>query len=99
MNGSWTDDKQPPERIRQNLSNVKSVLRKRGRKRARRKEEEEASPARPVKRRHTMGSLEALEEHIEEALTIARVLDRDVLHHVIQLLRRAPNEVVWKLGQ
>jgi len=42
---------------------------------------------------------EKLEEQIDDCLTAARSLDREVLHNVIGLLRKARNEVVWKLGQ
>ena len=41
--------------------------------------------------------LEALEEQIDECLTMARNLDREELESVIHLLRRARNEIVWKL--
>jgi hypothetical protein len=40
-----------------------------------------------------------LEEHIDDCLTVAKLLDREGLGHVIRLLRQARNEVVWKLGQ
>lgn len=43
--------------------------------------------------------LESLEERIDEGLTMARNLDVSGLENVIQLLRRARNEVVWKIGQ
>jgi hypothetical protein len=41
---------------------------------------------------------EQLEEQIDDCLTAARSLDREVLHNVIGLLRKARNEIVWKLG-
>jgi hypothetical protein len=94
-----------PERIKANLANVKSVLRKKKRKKPGRK------PGRPPgavaavvavaiepARTSTKG-FEQLEEQIDDCLTSARSLDREVLHNVIGLLRRARNEVVWKLGQ
>jgi hypothetical protein len=95
-------EKEVPERIRQNLSNVKSILRKKQRKRGRRRQEQDqaaGAPARPAAARRASDSLEALEEHIDEALTLARVIDREGLQSVIHLLRRARNEVVWKQGQ
>src|SRR5262245_7314694 len=95
-------EKEVPERIRQNLSNVKSILRKKQRKRGRRRQEQDqaaGAPARPDAPRRANDSLEALEEHIDEALTLARVIDREGLQSVIHLLRRARNEVVWKQGQ
>ncbi|HEV3262861.1 MAG TPA: hypothetical protein VG013_38860 [Gemmataceae bacterium] len=94
------DEKTVPERVRQNLSNVKSVLRKRRRKRAATKRAAEppealaAAPSRPASR-----GLNLLEEQVDECLTSARNLDREGLANVIGLLRRARNEVVWKMGQ
>jgi hypothetical protein len=94
-------EKEVPRRVRQNLANIKSVLRKKGRKRGRRQEPEQAegvevavSPA-----RRSSHGLEQLEEQIDECLTAAKVLDREGLEHVIRLLRQARNEVVWRLGQ
>jgi hypothetical protein len=91
-----------PNNIRQNLSNVKSVLRKRGRTSARRRAKFEASalPAgtAPPAPRASKG-LALLEERIDECLTAARGLDRDALADVINHLRRARNEVVWTIGQ
>ena len=43
--------------------------------------------------------LERLEEQIDECLTLARTLDREGLSGVIVMLRRARNEVVWKMGE
>ncbi len=95
-------EKEVPERVRQNLSNVKSVLRKGLRKSGKRKQARDAAagiaPAAVAPRRST-DALANLEEHIDEAITIARVLDREGLQSVISLLRRARNEVVWKQGQ
>jgi hypothetical protein len=93
-------EKEAPERVRQNLSNVKSVLRKRRRKRAATKQAEEqpeavqAAPIRPKSK-----GLDLLEEQVDECLTLARNLDREGLASVIGLLRRARNEIVWKTGQ
>ena len=42
--------------------------------------------------------LELLEEAIDDCMTFARQLDRDILVTVIGLLRRARNQVVWQLG-
>jgi DNA-binding MurR/RpiR family transcriptional regulator len=46
---------------------------------------------------HAQG-LEALEEQIDDCLTVAKHMDRDALDDVIRLLRNARNAVVWKLG-
>jgi len=43
--------------------------------------------------------LASLEENIDNCLDQARSLDRDGLEGIIKLLRRARNEVVWKLGE
>ena len=43
--------------------------------------------------------LELLEEQIDECLVLAKEVDRDGLASVIALLRRARNEVVWKMGE
>jgi hypothetical protein len=42
--------------------------------------------------------LEALEERIDDCLTVAKHMDREGLDDVIRLLRNARNAVVWKLG-
>ena len=55
-----------------------------------------ASVAAPRKR---VRGFESLEEQIDECLTLAKNLDREGLSSVINLLRRARNEVVWKMGE
>ncbi len=92
-----------PEKVRQNLSNVKSVLRKKLRSKPS-KSKKQNRPAEPTgtiadaPRRRVRG-LDALEEQIDECLTLAKNLDREGLINVISLLRRARNEVVWKMGE
>ena len=95
-----------PENIKNNLSNIKSVLRKKSRKRGRPKKTHHAEPAaasvvvvemKPA--RAAVRSLETLEERIDDCLTMARGLNRDELIDVVRLLRRARNEVVWKMGE
>lgn len=89
--------------IRNNLANLKSVLRskKRGRVADRTQGPRDAahegrSLAATVP---TGGSpLEALEHQIDECLILARSGDPEGLMEVIQLLRRARNAVVWKMG-
>jgi hypothetical protein len=100
-----------PKSVKNSLANLKSVLRSKKRKRiARRAEEsqlaESSVPGRPPESRPRVarvpsGSsrLEALELQIDEALIVAKHIDREGLHDVIGLLRRARNEVVWKMGQ
>jgi hypothetical protein len=100
-----------PDRVKQNLSNIKSVLRqKRRKKRGRPKKSVNAAaetatsavvvmvtPVEPP--RKVVRGLGNLEEQIDECLTLARGLDREGLASVIVLLRRARNEVVWKTGE
>jgi hypothetical protein len=91
-----------PNNVRQNLSNVKSVLRKRGRKSAKRRARLEAAappPGTPPAPRPVSKGLPLLEERIDDCLTAARSLDRDALADVINHLRRARNEIVWMIGQ
>jgi len=45
-----------------------------------------------------MGSI-SLEEQIDDCLALAKEMDREGLVSVIALLRRARNEVVWKMGE
>ena len=86
-----------PSSVRSNLANLKSLLRKRrrlglsigGKVVAR-------ASAHPG---NAPNGLEALEEHIDSSLTMARTLDRSGLAEVIHLLRAARNKVVWKLGE
>ena len=92
-------EKEVPERVKQILSNVKSVLRKKGRERRAAKAQPAESVVTTAPRKAAGRSLEPLEEQIDDCLSLAKHLDRDGLGHVIQLLRRARNEVVWKQGQ
>lgn len=95
-----------PDNVKANLSNLKSVLRSKKRKNVARRAQEAqpngaaAQPAAPVARKPLGSSkLDALEMQIDECLILARQLDRQELHDVIGLLRRARNAVVWKIGQ
>jgi hypothetical protein len=99
-------EKAVPATVKSNLSNIKSVLRSKKRKKVARVAQADppaATPAAPqakVARIPTGGSkLEALELQIDECLIAARHLDREGLHDVIGMLRRARNAVVWKIGQ
>jgi hypothetical protein len=90
-----------PEKIKQNLANIKSVLRKQGRKKPGRRKKEQAAEATaavapPRKRVH---GLESLELAIDDCLTRARQMDKEGLGDVIGLLRQARNAVVWKMGK
>ena len=84
-----------PANVKGILFNVKSVLRKKGRKKlGRPKKVEQAAavaiastPPKPV--RIVLKGLEALEEQIDDSLTVAKQLDRDGLDDVIRHLRKA----------
>jgi hypothetical protein len=93
-----------PERVKKNLSNVKSLLRQ-ARRTKPGKPQKESLPAEPTAAtnaaapRKGVRGLETLEEQLDECLTLAKNLDREGLSSVINLLRRARNEVVWKVGE
>lgn len=85
-------------RERNACNNVKSILRKRRRKRGHREDTAETgAPVAAVK--ISRASLELLEERIDDCMVLTRALDREGLGTVYKLLRRARNEVVWKQGQ
>jgi len=94
-----------PPNVQKHMSNVKSVLRKKGRKKLGRPKKVEqdgavqAASTQPKPTRIAPKGLEALEEMIDDCMTIAKRMDREGLGDVIRLLRNARNEVVWKLGQ
>jgi hypothetical protein len=89
-----------PTNAKQGLSNIKSQLRKE-KKLGKRKAAVAAAAgageaaARPV--RLSVKGLEALEEHIDDALGMAKTLDRTALEPVIQALRKARYEVILKM--
>jgi hypothetical protein len=94
--------KEVPEKIKNNLANVKSVLRKKQRKKGGRPPQSEQTMAvvsEVAKPKVGTRGLEALEEQIDDCLGFAKQLDREGLEDVIGLLRRARNGVVWKSGQ
>lgn len=88
-----------PNSVKQNLANVKSLLRKKTRLGVP-LEAKLPPPALKAKGgNHAAGTLATLEEQIDDCLTMARMMDREGLQTVIDHLRRARNEVVWKMGQ
>jgi len=100
----WLKDhpgvKEVPNKVKSSLANSKSVLRKKGRTRGKREQIERAAQpnaAAPLRRGGLV--LEALEEQIDDALTLAKNIDRESLDAVIQYLRQARNLVVWKMGK
>jgi hypothetical protein len=96
----WLTDhpgnKEVPERIKGSLSNMKSILRN---KRRKKKQAAQGTTTAQVTPLTTDKRLEQLEEAIDDCMTFARQADQDILATVIGLLRRARNQVVWQLGQ
>ena len=90
-----------PERVTKILANLKSVLRRKpGKKRGRKAAVQPAvSTPPPASTGLPKKGLQALEEHIDESLTLAKNIDREGLDGVINRLRQARNEVVWKIGR
>jgi hypothetical protein len=100
------DDPEMPQRIKYIMSNTKSLMRKKLRKRKGKKQpaaavawvsETESMVETPAAAGYE--GLELLEEKIDDCMTLAKNLDRQGLAGVIELLRRGRNEVVWKIGQ
>jgi hypothetical protein len=94
-------EKEVPSNVKAILHNLKSVLRKKRRQRRAGKAQEvliavEAAPA-SVAGTAAKG-LGQLEERIDECLAVARSMDREGLAQVIELLRRARNQVIRKAG-
>ena len=91
------------ERIKGNLANVKSVLRKENREKGGKKKARVRGAVVAVLQNTALasgtGGFDQLEEQIDDCLTTARNLDRGALHSVIGLLRKARNERVWQPGQ
>jgi hypothetical protein len=83
------DDAKLEATVRNNMANMKSVMRKKLHHGVYRFSSVAKSG----------NTLDGLEELIDECLTLAKTSDRDGLANVITLLRRARNEVVWKRGQ
>ena len=99
------EEKEVPDRVKGILFNVKSKLRKKlGAKRSRpRQEEQPANAEQPIEvapiRRVPLRGLEAVEESIDDCLTLAKSIDSEGLEGVIDLLRKARNGVIRKLVQ
>ncbi len=81
--------------VKSSMANLKSLARKKLRGKPAAASTNVASA--PASR--ATSKLEHLEELIDDCLTTARNQDREGLKDVLNLLRRARNEVVWKLGQ
>jgi hypothetical protein len=100
--GRWLEDhpgyREIPLNVKQNMANVKSVMRKKRRRRRALADQKLVAQGMQVKRIPSKG-LEALEEQIDDCLTQAKNLDRESLAHVINHLRTARNQVVFIQGQ
>jgi hypothetical protein len=107
----WLEDHpgytEVPENVKTGLANLKSVLRKKLRRRGRRPASEtggETTTAvarkapRMLSKNAADRGLEKLEMMIDECMMLAVSLDREGLDDVIRILRSARNAVVWKLG-
>jgi hypothetical protein len=92
------DSQDVAKNVRNNLANLKSVLRKqakgKGGRRGRPPGWGKAFSLSAGGKR-----LELLEDQIDECLTLARTIDRTLLESVIRHLRSARNNVVWLTGQ
>ena len=89
-----------PESAKGAMSNIKSLMRNNSRKRQKFAFEPtvnhaaEKAPAPPK-----VSKLEQLEIQIDDCFALAKIIDPEGLEHVIKLLRKARNAVVWKQGQ
>lgn len=96
------DHTEMPTNVKNLLSNLKSSMRKGSRKRKKAaiaKSAAESTGRGAAVAKAPVKSLEQIEIQIDECLTLAKNIDRQGLDHVIKILRRARNEVVWKMGQ
>jgi hypothetical protein len=106
-------EREVPQKVRANLSNIKSVLRKQAPKKGGRPKKTAGTPEptgahmarqsapNPVAATNSAAPspLEQLEEQIDDCLSLAKSLDRERLSHVISMLRHARNLVVWEQGR
>lgn len=90
--------KEVPLRVKQGLSNVKSVLRSKGGPKQSEKALHLANGASHSPRRLPVTVLEKLELQIDECLSLARSANAEALSEVASDLRKARNAVVWKQG-
>jgi hypothetical protein len=112
----WLKDhpgqKDVPKRVKANLQNIKSVLRKQARKRKGGRPKKAAAavtngamvqaPAPAASQpttNATRAELEQLEIAIDDCMSQTKYIDAEGLQDVIDLLRRARNRVVWKQGE
>jgi hypothetical protein len=94
-----------PDNVKTGLANVKSVMRSKSRKRGRPSKSDVAAALAAAPKLSVMETenaaekgLEKLEIRIDECIADARNLQVKGLDDIINALRRARREVVWKLG-
>ena len=107
--GRWLADHpgntEVPHNVQKSMAKVKGLLRKKSRKRRKATTVEPGAPVTPTNSvppafvKIAPKSLEALEEQIDDCLTLAKKTDKEGLAEVIRMLRNARNGVVWMLGQ
>jgi len=91
-----------PKSVKANLANLKSGLRSKQRLKVASRAQKKLPPGEQQKVATVPTGdthLEMLEYQIDECLILAKSFDRDALESVISHLRRARNEVVWKIGK
>jgi hypothetical protein len=84
-----------PKNIQQAAFNVKSVMKKKKRKRMKAEGDNGAASTAP---RTPVKVLQSLEEQIDQCLFMARSVGSDALGDVVESLRQARNDVILKQG-
>jgi hypothetical protein len=99
----WLDDhpghREVPAKVKASLSNIKSILRSKRRRRKKTAPAEEMLEMTALEIETGPSDLEQLEVLIDDCLGQAKQVDREGLADVIDHLRRARNGVVWMIGQ
>jgi hypothetical protein len=99
----WLDDhpghREVPAKVKASLSNIKSILRSKRRRRKKTAPAEEMVDAATLQIETGPSELRQLEALIDDCLGQAKQVDREGLAEVIDHLRRARNAVVWMIGQ
>lgn len=98
------EEKEVPERVRQGLANLKSLMRKKAKRRQRTAAQNghaASAPAPTAVAKATprpVNNLFKLEAQIDDALLTARSIDPVGLEEIIALLRKARNKVIVRLA-
>jgi hypothetical protein len=99
----WLDDhpghREVPPKVKASLSNIKSILRSKRRRRKKTAPAEEMLEMTALEIETGPSDLQQLEVLIDDCLGQAKQVDREGLADVIDHLRRARNAVVWMIGQ